>query len=87
MNVGVLTSGFFHLFLGILLLLNIEKSISQKREVVQSVKVAFISEAYYTKAISENEIKESKALEIEKGEIVKPESEKKQPEVFEENNT
>ncbi len=83
MNIGVVTSGFFHLLFGILLLINIENSTLQRREVIESVKVALISETDFTKKISENEITKSKPLEIEKEKIVKPESEKKQPDVIE----
>ena len=54
MNIGVYTSGFFHLLFGILLLINIENILIQRKAVIQSVKVEVISETDYKKMISED---------------------------------
>ena len=72
MNIGVLTSGFFHFLFGILLLINIENLLSQRKEVIKSVKVELISETDYTKLISVEGLKKSKPLETGKASFAEP---------------
>ena len=62
MNIGVLTSGFFHLMFCILVLINIENILIQREDIVQSLKVDFISETDYTKLIEGERAKKSKPL-------------------------
>ena len=80
MNIGVYTSGFFHLLFGILLLINIENILIQRKDVIQSVKVEVISETDYKKMISEDSINKSKPLETGKVNFVNPITKKKQSE-------
>ena len=77
MNIGVLTSGFFHTLFGVLLIINIENMLIQKKEVIKSVKVALISETDYTKLISEEKIEKSEPLHIGGFEFSNPLVEKK----------
>ncbi len=80
MNIGVYTSGFFHLLFGILLLINIENILIQRKDVIQSVRVEVISETDYKKMISEDSKNKSKPLENGKVNFVNPITEKKQSE-------
>ena len=85
MNIGVLTSGFFHILFGILLLINIENILIQRKDVIQNVKVELISETDYIKLILGEKVKKSKPLETGKVDFVKPIIEKKQSENVKEN--
>ena len=76
MNIVVYTSGFFHLLFGILLLINIENILIQRKDVIQSVKVEVISETDYKKMISEDSINKSKPLDTGKVNFVNPITEK-----------
>ncbi len=84
MNIGVLTSGFFHLLFGILLLINIEDFLIHKKEVMQSVKVALISETDYAKLISKEKLQKSEPIKIEKPNFVNPGDVKKPSKIVKE---
>jgi len=78
MNVGVFTSGFFHVLFGILLIINIEKVLISKKEITQSINIQIISSKNYKKLISEEKILKSKPLGMDSSILLKPiaESEK-----------
>ena len=85
MNIGVLTSGFFHILFGVLLLINIENIPIQRNDVIQNVKVELISETDFKKITLEKKIKKSKPLETGKVNFVQPIIEKKQSKNTKEN--
>ena len=85
MNIGVLTSGFFHILFGFLLFINLENILIQRKDVIQNVKVELISETDYKKLILEEKIKKSKPLETGEANFVKPIIEKKRSENAKEN--